>query len=338
MRPLYPVLLLVFLRSTCAVAAAPPQPLTLVNPYPVIGAADIAGTSTMTRALRAMQSYATPSSTDALLQHLQRLLVSELHNEVAVSRNSRGGGEAAAREVRATERGMLLFAGSGLTAAVTLSALTELRPLARVAHVPLALVLRSDDAVIDIAQWLTRSQQRAAPQIGSPGDRTIGQWVARQLQRGQPRHAATVTYNGGNGAMRGLLAMQVGAVVVPLPAVLPYVAGQRLHIPALASAARHPLLPGVPTFAEAGLGAAYAEGWHGLFAAPELEQAAVGRVQQALQQALQSADARAALAGLGYVAAWGDATALRHELREEARRIAEATAVQPSVSSGGLTE
>ncbi len=132
--------------------------------------------------------------------------------------------------------------------------------------------------------------------------------------------------------------MQVGAVVVPLPAVLPYVAGQRLHIPALASASRHPLLPGVPTFAESGLGAAQAEGWHGLFAVPELEQAAASRLQHALKHALQSADAHSALAGLGYVAAWGDGAALRHELREEARRIAQAVAAQPSVSSGGLTE
>ncbi len=188
MRLRQPVLLLALLWTSCVATAISPQPLTLVNPYPVIGAADIAGTSTMTRALRAMQSYATPSSTDALLRHLQRLLVSELHSEVAVSRNSRGGGEAAAREIRAAGRSALLFAGSGLTAAAALPALNELQPLARVAQIPLALVLRSDNATPDIAQWLLRSQQRAAPpQIGTPGDRTIGQWVAQQLQRGAAR-------------------------------------------------------------------------------------------------------------------------------------------------------
>jgi len=333
---------LILLPAMPARAAASPETVpsvTIVNSYPVIGAADISGTSTMTRALRAMQVYATPSATDSLLRHVQRLLVSSLGVEVAVRRNPRGGGAAAAQEVRAADHSALLFGGSGLTAAAALPAMNDLLPVARVARVPLMLVVRSDVASTDISQWLVQTAQReTALQIGTPGDRTVGQWVALQLLRGRAGRASTVTYNGGNGALRGLLANQVHAVVAPLPSVLPYVAGQRLRILAAISGNRHPLLPAVPTFSEAGLAAAHAEGWHGLFASPEMEGEVVARLQKALRDALQSRDAQESLSGIGYSAAYGDGETLRRELLEEKRRIESTKQIQRSASSGGLTE
>lgn len=320
---------------------ASPAALTLVNPYPATGAADIAGTSVMTRALRAMQSYATPSSTDALLYSLQRLLVAALAADVSVNRNPRGGGTAAALSVNTAAGATLLFGGSGLTAGSTPPAMRELQPVALVARIPLALVVRSGGGADDIARLLAHPARRDMPlQIGTPGERTAGQWLARQLQRERPGAIAAVSYNGGNGALRGLLARQVHAALAPLPAVLPYAPGRRLRILAISTGTRHAMLPDVPTIAEAGLAVLTVTGWHGLFAPPAMSAADVRRLQAALATVLRGDDARAALDGLGYAAEFGDGEVLRRVLFEELRRTAPvvvAERVQGSDSSGGLT-
>lgn len=336
-----------FIVAACVLLALPvagsshasTSTLTLVNPYPATGAADIAGTSTMTKALRAMQTYATPSATDALLQNLQQLMVSALAAEVVVIRNPRGGGAAAARIVAAAETATLLFSGSGLTAGTTPQLTSELRPVALVARIPLVLVMRSE-AGVDGLDRLLGQARRSPLQIGTPGERTAGQWLLRQLQRDLPDAIATVAYNGGNGALRGVLASQVKAAVAPLPAVLPYAGGGRLRILAIAAAGRHALLPSVPTFAESGFAAARAAGWHGLFAPPAMNASAVMRVRDALAAVLRGDDARIALTGLGYIAEFGGGDVVQSALREELRRTGDAVAtatVQRSASSGGLT-
>ncbi|MGA0023604.1 MAG: tripartite tricarboxylate transporter substrate-binding protein [Burkholderiales bacterium] len=336
-----------FIVACCALFAMPgagsshasPATLTLVNPYPATGAADIAGTVTMTRALRTMQTYATPSTTDALLRHVQRLLVSALAAEVAVVRNPRGGGTAAALAVAASDSAMLLFGGSGLTAGTTPPAMRGLQPVALVARVPVVLVMRNEAGVDGMARLLGQVQ-RSPLQIGTPGERTAGQWLMRQLQGERPGAISTVAFNGGNGALRGVLARQVLAAAAPLPAVLPYATGQRLRILAIAAADRHVLLPTVPTFAESGFAVARSAGWHGLFAAPAIQPAQIMRLRAALAVVLRGSDARDALAGLGYVAEFGDERTLQTALHEELRRSGDAVAalpVQRSISSGGFT-
>lgn len=316
-----------FLLALPAYAGAPLAPatsLTLVNPYPATGAADIAGTSAMTRALRAMQSFATPSTTDALLRNLQRLLVATLAAEVTVIRNPRGGGTAAAQSVNGVDSAMLLFGGSGLTAGTTPPAMRRLQPVALVARIPLVLVIHANGLAGNLAQLLEQSARRTRPlQIGIPGERTAGQLLVLQLQREGMGRIVAVTYNGGNGALRGVLSGQVATAISPLPAVLPYAAGQRIRILAIAANARHAVLPAVPTFAESGLPAVTAAGWHGLFAAPSMAAADLRQLQNALMKALQTQDARDALAGLGYVAEFGDGSVLRRALLEELDRTAD---------------
>lgn len=317
-------------------------PLTLVNPYPATGAVDIAGTVIMSKALRTMQNYATPSTTDALVQQLRRLLVAGLEVDVHVLRNPRGGGEAAARSVAATDDLLLLFAGSGLSAGSALDAMAELKPLAVVAQIPLALVIFNDRGSTDLAQLIRQSSHRSQPlQIGTPGERSAGRYLVDQLQQYWPQGLAPVAYNGGNGAVRSVLARQIAVALAPLPAVLPYASNLSIRILTLGAGSRHVLLPGVPTFAEAGLPDATAAGWHGLFVASAMPAAVVTRLQSVLAAALQSDDMRQSWAALGYIAAFGDAAALDHMLKEEGRRASATGAgtvrYQRSDSSGGFT-
>ena len=304
-------------------ALAADAPLTLINPYPVTGAADIAGTSIMSKALRAMQTYATPSTTDALVQHLRRVLVAGLEVDVHVVRNPRGGGEAAAQSMASTADPELLFAGSGLTADSAIAAIRDLKPLALVAQVPLVLVSFNNGDAPGVAELL-QPAHRGSLQIGTPGERSAGQSLVEQLRRYRLQGLAPVAYNGGNGALRGVLARQISLTLAPLPAALPYASNRKLRIVTLAAASRHALLPAVPTFAEAGFPGATASGWHGVFVSPLLPVASITRLQSVLAAALRGEDARQSWAGLGYIAAFGDAATLHSllsaQIREQVRK------------------
>jgi len=299
-------------------ASAADTPLTLMNPYPATGASDIAGTTVMSKALRAMQTYANPSTTDALVQQLRRVLVAGLEVDVQVVRNPRGGGEAAAQSMASNADAGLLFAGSGLTADSALAAIGELKPLALVAQVPLVLVSFSDGVAPGVAELL-RQTHHGPLQIGTPGERSAGQSLVEQLRPYRPQGLAPVAYNGGNGALRGVLARQIPMALVPLPAALPYASNRKLRIVTLAAASRHALLPTVPTFAEAGFPGATASGWHGVFVSPMLPLATITRWQSVLAAALRREDARQSWAALGYIAEFGDAATLHTVLSEQMR-------------------
>ncbi len=177
-----------------------------------------------------MQTYATPSTTDALVQHLRRVLVAGLEVDVQVVRNPRGGGEAAALSMALNADPALLFAGSGLTANSAIAAIGELRPLALVAQVPLVLVSFRNGDVPGVAELLQPGAPRSVANRHS--GRAQRRAIAGRSSCGDTgcRDSAPVAYNGGNGALRGVLARQISLTLVPLPAALPYASNRKLRI------------------------------------------------------------------------------------------------------------
>ncbi len=272
----------------------------------------------MSKALRAMQTYATPSTTDAVVQELRRSLVAEPEVDVIVLRSPRDGGEAVARAVAATSDSHLLFAGSGLTASTAYRAISELRPLALIARIPLVLVVPKETGIENVTQLMLRSRHRSL-QIGTPGERTPGQLLLSRLQQQWPQSFAAVAYNGGNGALRGLLARQIAAVLVlvPLPSALPYANNRRIRLRSLPRTRDTALLSTVPTFAEAGFYGASVSGWHGWFASSAMPASEILRFQSVLATALTKEDAKQVWSAQGYIAGFGDAEILQRVLREK---------------------
>lgn len=306
--------------TAAAGAREPAAALTLLNPYPATGAVDLTGTVVAGKALRAMQDQVTPSTTDALVQLLRQALVGGLETAVEVRRQPRGGGEAAALLTAAADDAVVLFAGSGLAAAAALHALRRLQPVAMAARVPTVLVSHAGNGAAEVAQLIARAPRAVPSQFGIAGERTVGAELLDRMQRYWPRGLIAVAYNGGNGALRGVLARQVPAALVPLPAALPYAASSRLRLLAIAATGRHAALPAVLTFAEAGLDGLAASGWHGLFVSANLPAADITRMRLALAKSLAGSASREAISALGYVPDYRGAEALRMALDAELRR------------------
>ena len=109
-----------------------------------------------------------------------------------------------------------------------------------------------------------------------------------------------VPYKGSGPAMQDVLSGQVQMFMSTPPSVGPYAQNGKLRALAVTSKTRHPMLPDVPTTAEAGLPGFEPEAWVALFAPAGTPQATVDKLHATVSAALATPEVkqRAALQGI----------------------------------------
>jgi putative tricarboxylic transport membrane protein len=101
-----------------------------------------------------------------------------------------------------------------------------------------------------------------------------------------------VPFNGGAPAMNALVGGQVDYMCGDVVTVVPQLRGGTIKAYALATAARSPMLPSVPTTVEAELPQFQASGWFALFAPKATPQPILDQLTDALDKALDDAGVR----------------------------------------------
>jgi tripartite-type tricarboxylate transporter receptor subunit TctC len=97
-----------------------------------------------------------------------------------------------------------------------------------------------------------------------------------------------VPYKGAGPMMQDVIAGQVQVTVATPPSLLGFVQSGRVRALAVAAKTRHPLMPDVPTTAEAGYPSFVLEAWVALFAPAGTPRAVIERLTSATQQALNA--------------------------------------------------
>jgi tripartite-type tricarboxylate transporter receptor subunit TctC len=95
-----------------------------------------------------------------------------------------------------------------------------------------------------------------------------------------------VPYRGGAPLATALVAGEVQIGFADLPILLPHIRAGTMRALAIGSAERYPLLPDVPTFAEAGLPGVMTDNWHGFVAPARTPPAAQAVLHRAIFTAL----------------------------------------------------
>ena len=108
-----------------------------------------------------------------------------------------------------------------------------------------------------------------------------------------------VPYKGGGPNMNALLGGQIQITVVSVPASLPYVKAGRAKALAVTSAGRSPVLPDVPTIAEAGVPGYEAKNWYGMLAPAGVPKPILTKINQQVNEALRARDVADAIAKQG---------------------------------------
>jgi tripartite-type tricarboxylate transporter receptor subunit TctC len=156
------------------------------------------------------------------------------------------------------------------------------------AQVPVALVVNPAKVdAKDLAVFLAMARkQPSVINIGSSGLGTIPHMAIVLLQQRTGIQLTHVPYRGGGPALQDLMAGQIDATFAPLSTVAAYVQSGRLRALAVAAAKREPVLPDVPTFAQAGVADFTVSTWYGLFAPKATPAAILDTLHAAIQAAL----------------------------------------------------
>jgi tripartite-type tricarboxylate transporter receptor subunit TctC len=111
--------------------------------------------------------------------------------------------------------------------------------------------------------------------------------------------AVAVPYKGGGPAIVDLIAGQLDAAIVSVPALLPHVRSGKINALAVTSLKRSPLMPDVSTVAEAGFPGYEVTSWYGLLAPAGTPRQIVARLYEEVSRILNLPDIRERLTADG---------------------------------------
>jgi len=179
------------------------------------------------------------------------------------------GAEAAARS--APDGYTLLLAATTLAISPSLYAklaydpLKDLAPVGMVATVPNVMVTHPSVPARTLQEFIALAKRRPGElNFGSGGGGTSNHLGGELFNMAAGVKLVHVPYKGVNLAMNDVLSGQVQLVVIGIPAAAPHIKAGKLRGLALVAPQRSPVLPDVPTVAEAGLPKFEVTTWYGI--------------------------------------------------------------------------
>jgi tripartite-type tricarboxylate transporter receptor subunit TctC len=153
----------------------------------------------------------------------------------------------------------------------------DLRPVALLAGSPMLVVVPAASPIKDfkglMAQAKAKKLNAGTSGNGTPPHLTLE--LFNDITKSEIQH---IPYKGGAPSMTDLIGGQLDVVFSNLPESIAHVKSGKLRALAIASTARHPLVPDVPTTAEAGLPALQVENWTAIMAPAGMPDAAVAKL------------------------------------------------------------
>ena len=169
------------------------------------------------------------------------------------------------------------------------SLLKDLSAVSVLGSLPLVVVVHPDSPAKSLAELTTLARTRPL-NAGSSGNGTpphLGLELYRALTKINVQH---VPYKGGAPSLIDLVGGRTDFIVSNLPECIAYIKAGRLRPLAITTSARHPLIPDVPTTAEAGLSGFLISNWPGLMVPAGTPKELIARIQAEAANALRQPD------------------------------------------------
>ena len=165
---------------------------------------------------------------------------------------------------------------------------------------PNVLAIRADIPARTVSEFIALMKARPGGySYGSSGPGTILHLSAALFARMAGVEVTHVPYRGEGPAINDMMAGNIDFMVNVVPALLPYVRDGKFRALGVSTATRLPLLPEVPTIAEAALPGYETYIWHGLFAPAGTPAPIVARLAEVARQAVNEPACRQRFLDLG---------------------------------------
>lgn len=261
-----------------------------------------------TKPIKILVGYAAGGSTDVTARIIAQALSERLGQPVIIeNRPGAGGNIAADAAAKADPDGYTLLmttstsfgTNPSLYKSLPFNVQTDFAPITLTAFIPNLLVVNPSVAANNVADFTVYLKANPGKlNFGSAGNGT-SQHIAGELFNSLAGvKMVHVAYRGGAPAVNDLLGGQLQVIFAPLVEVLQQVRAEKLKALGITTSKRSPLLPDVPTIAEALPGYEIAL-WNGLVAPAKTPPEIVDRINRAAIDALRSPELKAKLAEQG---------------------------------------
>lgn len=251
--------------------------------------------------------FAAGGTVDIIARTVGQKLGAELDKTFVVdNRGGAGGSIATTAMVRSAPDGYtLLFHHQGLVFNAALYDLPydtarDVIPVAYIGATPNVLVVNKNVPVNSVNDFLALARAKpGAINYGSGGVGSAGHLPLELLQSMAGLKMQHVPYKGSGPAIADLIGGQIQAMLLTIPAVMPYINAGTLRPIATSGAKRSPALPNLPTLAEAGIAGFDYSPWYGVFAPAGTPAAVVQKIHDAINKVISEPGVRDKLARQG---------------------------------------
>lgn len=253
--------------------------------------------------------FAPGGFTDVLARTIGQKLQDRLGQPVVVENKAGAAGTLGADLVaKARPDGYTLLLGHSNSNAVApalyprlpYDVLRDFSPIVRIASTPLLLTVHAGLPATDVKSFIALAKSKPhGLAFASSGSGSSQHLAAARFMLATQTEMTHVPYKGSGQAIVDLLSGNVGLNFESPPNVLPHLQSGKLRALAITSEKRSPLLPSVPTLAEAGVPHAEMLQWFALLGPANLPRPIVQRLNAEVNAILKQADIAEKIASQG---------------------------------------
>jgi len=286
-----------------------------------------------TKPVRMIIAFPPGGPTDLVSRVLAQKLSEQLGQQVIVDNKPGAGGNIAAElAARAVPDGYTIFyntsaivIGPALYGKVNYDTLKDFTPVLLTASVPMVLVVNPQLPARSVKEFLDLAKSRSgALNYSSSGTGTITHLASAMMSTQTGIQTQHIPYKGSAPGLVDLASGQTQFMIDTINTVLPYVRDNRLRGLAVTSAKRSPVLPDLPTLAEAGISGFEAAAWQGIVVPTGTPNEIIQKLNAEVNKALAHPDIRSRLAAQGADILGGTPAEYAAYLRSEMPRWAKA--------------
>ena len=271
--------------------------------------------------LHLLVGFPAGSSPDLTARALAEPMEKALGQPVIVDNKVGAGGNIAAQALAQAKDGHTLsvMINGNMTIAKLLNPsvrydpLKDLAPVSLIGVAPLVLVAPagapSGQAFLDAARAAGSKWNYGSPGVGTVGH--LGMELLKSRAKIAPQH---VPYAGYPQVFNALVAGDLQLSMLPPALALAQIAAGKLQGIGVTSAARSPLVPGLPSLRELGIAGMDLEIWNGMAAPADMPEAHIARVSQLVSAIVRAPDMRRKLAQQGWQAVGSSPEGLRNRI------------------------
>lgn len=310
------------LAAACAIAALSAPPAVAADNYP-------------SRPVRLVVPYAPGGGSDTTARVLAQKLAQRLGQTFVIDTRP-GAASLIGTEIVAKAAGdgyTLILAdvphaiNAVIFAKPPYDAVGNFAPIMRIATAPQVLVAHPSFKAASLKELI--SMPRAQTEkfaLGTSGQGSSPHMSYELLRLRTGLTLNHVPYKGGGPAIADVVAGQIPLAFNASPPIVPHIKAGRIRGLGMTAAARHPLLPGVPTFVESGVGDFVVAHWYGVLASGGTPPAVVKLLQREIARALEQPDVKERFAALALDISPLDPDGFRKLIESDVKRWREVVA------------